>query len=44
MATEKLDLTLKVWRQANAKSAGKIETYVTHSVIAVNKLSSLQWP
>ncbi|MGY8687143.1 MAG: succinate dehydrogenase/fumarate reductase iron-sulfur subunit, partial [Verrucomicrobiales bacterium] len=27
MATEKLNLTLKVWRQAKADAEGRIETY-----------------
>ncbi|MDB2347861.1 succinate dehydrogenase/fumarate reductase iron-sulfur subunit, partial [Verrucomicrobiales bacterium] len=27
MATEKLNLTLKVWRQSNAEAQGRIETY-----------------
>ena len=27
MATEKLNLTLKVWRQANTDAKGHIETY-----------------
>ncbi len=32
MATEKLNLTLKVWRQANATSPGKIETYEAKAI------------
>lgn len=32
MATEKLNLTLKVWRQANGKSQGHIETYEAREI------------
>lgn len=32
MATEKLNLTLKVWRQANAKSQGEIATYEARDI------------